>query len=613
VVVTCEIPTAIQTLFKRAGFVCHRPREGALEIAMKLRTQLFIILSLIIISVVGTIGYSVYKRMGANYLEQMRTTITGYAHSASLLIDGDIHQGFTEADDMASPAFMKMRDDMRSFMKIDERISEMYTMVKTERPDIWKFVIDAGPVEDDNGDGIISDLEKPAPLGEDYDVSAYPEMQKAFEGPTADRKVNRDKWGWWLSAYCPIYNSAKQAVAIVGIDISADTIREELSQIRNMIVFSCVVFLVLALIVSIAYAYSLTRPINEMVKASEEIGRGNYHHKIQVAKKSELGFLATTMNSMADNISRSFDKLSALNRLAGILASTFDLGQALEISLSVAMRGTGSTKGAIFLVLGNEERMELAASRGIEDMRTVDEACVIGDRRLPTVLGRDPKAHVNEWLEMTGCTRCFFLTIKDSLRGVFLLNPEVGDEEFLDTMMTEISFGIENARLFRDAITDSTTGLFMKRYLQIQLDTETRRSQRYRRGLSLMMLDIDGFKEINDTHGHQFGDLVLIEIAKIVTHSVRDTDVVARYGGDEIVVVLPDSTKDMARVVAERILRTVWLKEFRYKDKKARVTVSIGISNMTGAEAVSSEELLRLADAALYMAKGAGRNTVHMA
>ncbi|MDY6950164.1 MAG: diguanylate cyclase [Thermodesulfobacteriota bacterium] len=579
---------------------------------MRLRTQLFIILSLIIISVVGTIGYSVYKRIGAHYLEQMRTAITGYAYAAALLIDGDIHQGFTTADDMSSPAFMKMRDEMRSFMEADGRISEMYTMVRPDGSNLWRFIIDAGPAEDDDGDGIISDLEKPAPLGEVYDVTPYPEMQRAFDGPIADREINRDKWGWWLSAYCPIYNRAGEAVAIVGIDIAADTIAEEMSQIRDMILFSCLVFLGIALIVSSVYAYSLTRPLNEMVKVSEAIGRGLYDQRISVVKKNEMGFLASTMNHMAESISRSFDKLSALNRMASILASTFDLGQALEISLSEAMGATRSTRGALFMVLDNEERMEFAASRGIDDMRPVDEQCYVGDKRLPVVLGRDPRVHVREWLEMTGCTRCFFLTIKERLRGVFLLNPQAGDEEFLDTMMMEISFGIENARLFQDAITDSTTGLFMKRYFQIQLETEAKRSERYKRGLSLLILDIDDFKKVNDTHGHPFGDLVLKGIAKIVSRSARDTDVVARYGGDEFVIILGDSTKEMARVVAERILRSVGLYEFRYGKEKASVTVSIGISNMTGETPMSPEALLRLADVALYKAKEAGKNTVHI-
>ena len=148
---------------------------------MKIRTQLFVILSLIIVSVVGAIGYSVYVRMGAHYLEQMRISITGYAHSASLLIDGDRHEAFARPEDMTSAAFIEMRDKIRTFMGGDERISEMYTMVKTDRPNIWRFVIDAAPPEDVDGDGSLSEIEMPAPLGEEYDVTPYPEMQKSFE------------------------------------------------------------------------------------------------------------------------------------------------------------------------------------------------------------------------------------------------------------------------------------------------------------------------------------------------------------------------------------------------------------------------------------------------
>jgi len=99
----------------------------------------------------------------------------------------------------------------------------------------------------------------------------------------------------------------------------------------------------------------------------------------------------------------------------------------------------------------------------------------------------------------------------------------------------------------------------------------------------------------------------------MVSRSARDADVVARYGGDEIVVILADSTKEMAMVVADRILRKVRLHEFRYRKEKASVTVSIGISNMTGEMPVSPEELLGLADAALYTAKEAGKKSVHIA
>ena len=103
---------------------------------MRSRVQLFIILLVVIVSVVGTIGYFVYDSMSAHYLRQMRATMTGYAHSVSLLIDGDAHEAFANPQDMNAPVFVAMANRLRAFMEADERISRIYTMMKTDRPNI---------------------------------------------------------------------------------------------------------------------------------------------------------------------------------------------------------------------------------------------------------------------------------------------------------------------------------------------------------------------------------------------------------------------------------------------------------------------------------------------
>jgi diguanylate cyclase (GGDEF)-like protein len=543
-----------------------------------------------------------------------------------MLVDGDMHQTFTEAEDMTSRAFVEMRDRLRAFMVADDRIRDMYTMIKTDGPNTWKIMIDVAPTRDRDGDGTISPPEESAPLGEEYDAEPSPEMERSFEGPTADGEMHCDKWGWWLSGYAPIHNGANETVAILKLDVSADAVKKELSQIREIFLYSLVFFLALALMASNAYARRLTKPIDEVVRVAQEIAQGEYDHRIEVTRKNEMGLLAETMNTMTGSLKRNFDKATTMNRMADVLSSTLnlrlkmanillatlDLRTALEMSLNLALQVTKSKNGAIFLIREEKQSLELGTSQGIDHIRITGDGCFVGDRKLDTVLGKDLDGQMKEWLEITGCTRYFFLKIKNNLQGIFLLSPEVGDEAFLSTLMSEISFGIENARLFRDATTDSTTGLFMKRYFQIQLDTETKKLQMYKRGLSLLILDIDHFKNTNDTYGHQFGDLVLIGVAKIITHSVRDSDMVARYGGDEIVIILPDSSKENARMVADRIRVAVKEYPFPYEDKNVEITVSIGISHMTAEEPIPSEQLLRLADAALYRAKEAGKNTIHV-
>jgi diguanylate cyclase (GGDEF)-like protein len=577
---------------------------------MKLRTQLFIIFSLIIVTVVVTIGYFSYREMETILFEQLRATLTGYATSASMVIDGDRHALLTAPAHMDSPYFIELRDRLKAIAKIDPRISAIYTMVRTDKPDTMKFVVDAsGPIDAD-GNGKISESELPAKLGEEYDASAIPEMKKAFDGPIADRALNRDRWGWWLSGYAPIHDLEGRTVGIVGLDVSAATIKKEEVRMRNLVLLICAVLLALGVVAANFYAYRLTMPINSIVHAAGEIGKGNYDYRISKIKRDEIGFLARTMNSMAENIRRSFDKLSTLNRTANILASTLDLEQALRISLNLVIEVSRSHKGIIFLLDDSEKYIDVAIGEGIGDVQFVGDEWRLGSAAIPRVLDGDRNAQIGTWLELTGCTQCLPLSVKESHRGYFLLDTEIGDEEFLNTLMTQVSFAIENARLFHEAITDGLTGLFLKRYFQIQLDTELKRSRRHRRDIALLMLDIDHFKKINDTYGHPRGDMVLKGVAGVIKANVREIDIVSRYGGEEIAIILPDTAGDQAQAIAERIRDKVAAQRFKCDGMALSVTVSIGVFSVAGGGAVSPGDAIKKADAALYRAKEGGRDRV---
>lgn len=579
---------------------------------MKLRTQLVIIFSLIIVSTVGTIGFLFFEKVEAVQFDRLRETLTAYAASAAMLIDGDRHALLAGPSDMSSPYYVELRDRLRLFMRIDPRIAELYTMRRSAKPGYYLFVVDASIPRDKDGDGVIGDSEKSAGIGEEYDISTFPEMTKAFDAPIADRKINKDKWGWWLSAYAPVFDSHGKAVAIVGLDVSADTIRQQQGELKRLILIICAVFLALGLIAANVYAYRLTRPLRTLVFAAREIGKGNYGHRVTVVPRNEIGFLGGTMNSMAENIRRSFDKLSTLNRTANILASTLDSEQALRISLNLALEVTRSNRGVIFLLDRTDRRIDLAIGEGIEGLRLEHDAFRAGGERIPVELEEDREAQLRRWCEATGCTQALPLTVKDNLRGYFLLNPEIHDEEYLNTLMKQVAFAIDNARLFHDAITDGLTGLFLKRYFQIQLDIEMRRAQRSGRDMTLIMSDIDHFKKVNDTHGHLRGDTVLHVVAGTIRGCVRDVDVVARWGGEEIAVIFPDTGAAQALKIAERIREEVGKLSFPHESGVFSVTVSLGILTLRGGTALDSGEAVRRADAALYRAKERGRNRVEV-
>jgi len=158
------------------------------------------------------------------------------------------------------------------------------------------------------------------------------------------------------------------------------------------------------------------------------------------------------------------------------------------------------------------------------------------------------------------------------------------------------------------AETDPLTGLFNRRALRERLDRELARAQRNNNVLSALMLDIDLFKRLNDTYGHELGDRVLTQLADLLRREQRAIDVLARLGGEEFVVLLPETGIRGARIYAERILRKVSAATLGTVQHPAQITVSIGIATYPDERVHDPDSLLRLADTNLLRAKADGRN-----
>jgi diguanylate cyclase (GGDEF)-like protein len=164
--------------------------------------------------------------------------------------------------------------------------------------------------------------------------------------------------------------------------------------------------------------------------------------------------------------------------------------------------------------------------------------------------------------------------------------------------------------IYRLTIIDGLTQINNRRYLMDFLERELARSLRHRRPLSVLMIDLDRFKAVNDECGHLCGDFVLRELSERVRHTVRREDLFARYGGEEFALTLVETDEPQAVEVAERIRRTVAQTPFVFESQTLRLTVSVGVASTCGERAMTPEELLKLADDNLYAAKRAGRNTV---
>jgi len=202
------------------------------------------------------------------------------------------------------------------------------------------------------------------------------------------------------------------------------------------------------------------------------------------------------------------------------------------------------------------------------------------------------------------------------LYGMVLISSKIvgGDYSiselaYVDRLMSFVSIAMQNSIHYSSSVTDSKTRLFNTAFIQSEIEEEISRTKRYGGVFSILMIDLDYFKNLNDKYGHLAGDLVLKEVASMIGSSVRDGDVAARFGGEEFMVLLHNADACSAYSIAERLRRSIEVRRFFYMNQEIRVTASIGCVSFNSGDSLSREDLCYLADTALYRSKHSGRNT----
>lgn len=217
---------------------------------------------------------------------------------------------------------------------------------------------------------------------------------------------------------------------------------------------------------------------------------------------------------------------------------------------------------------------------------------------------------------------CFPLQRRGEKVGVIeVINKNSGaftdeDIRLMQMLINPITVAIRTIRMFENSerltITDDLTKLYNYRYLMQYLEREVKRCLRYKKKVSLLFIDIDGFKRINDTFGHLAGSQALSDMGQVLRRTLRETDIVGRYGGDEFVIVLPETPLNGAMVIAERIRQKVEDYEFVAQNLTIHLTVSLGVANCPK-HTLTAEGLIKKADAAMYRAKELSKNSIKVA
>ena len=385
---------------------------------------------------------------------------------------------------------------------------------------------------------------------------------------------------------------------------------------RPRIVAAVSVFVVLALALIVFLFRALQGQIGTMLDAARRIGSGDFSGRVPVLGRDEMAGLATEFNQMSDRLEAQIEQLRrqrteldrSVTRLGEAVASGLDQEALLAIIAETALGGCSAQYAAAALDDGTLiERPEglrgpaRTAAEAAREKAAHDGAHVISRRgeghALASLLLRDGEAVGTLAVGREGPA------FDDGEREIFI--------HLLGRASASIANVTAHERVSEQAVTDELTGLANSRSFRATIDREAARAARFKHELSLIILDVDDFKQVNDLHGHLQGDEVLRAIGRILESEPRAIDEPARYGGEEFVVALPETGADGAVELAERIRARLEAEEIASVDggEPLHVTASFGTATMPSA-ASGVRELFEAADEALYEAKRQGKNRV---
>jgi diguanylate cyclase (GGDEF)-like protein len=378
-------------------------------------------------------------------------------------------------------------------------------------------------------------------------------------------------------------------------------------------------FLLLAFSFSVLASRGLQRQLARFLQAARRLGSGDFSEPVPIEGHDEFAALGQEFNSMSAQLEKRLDELSqerarlreAIRRIGQTFASNLDRPALLELALKTAMDAGQAGAGRVSARLTDADPLSEAAREGLfdgfEDAIYRAEHTALEDGALGEAQEDSGAAVLAVALRP--------LEPGHRIHGLITVARDRpfsdDDRALLRSLAAQTTLALENVDLHqqvsRQAVTDELTGLSNHGRFQELLGSEMEQVRRYHHPIGLIMLDIDNFKSINDTYGHPQGDVVLKRVARVVADSSRDADFPARYGGEEMALILPHTDLEGAYAIAERVRTAVEALRIPRRDDLGvlRITASLGVAAITDG---SKDALIADADGALYEAKRSGKN-----
>ncbi len=428
-----------------------------------------------------------------------------------------------------------------------------------------------------------------------------------------------------IVAFEPILDSRHRVIGAIGVSKEThDTSIVVNESISRILMYVAPVALLLALIITFIIYRDITRPVNFIINAMKSFEKGSKDITIDLKTGDEFEQLGQGFNNMVQSVTNREERIKKHYQVAKLLMSTIDISELSDKILNVIMEVTESQLGILYLCDEEAQILRPVVQYGCDsDLPELDineglPGHALRDRKC--IIARPGESDEGFAVEM-GYTRLrpaevvyIPLVFKDSNIGSLVIGRisvfTIDEKEQFSYLGNQISVALDNTIVHRRvqelSISDPLTGLYNRRFLTKRLEEEWSRCIRKQEPLSILLGDIDNFKTINDTYGHDRGDEVLKEIGAILDSMVRKEDIAARYGGDEFVIVYSNLGSSDAAIKAEEIRKVFAEIDFPWTDSE--ITISIGVATYPETIVESTEELIQKADKAMYEAKTAGQN-----
>jgi diguanylate cyclase (GGDEF)-like protein len=378
-------------------------------------------------------------------------------------------------------------------------------------------------------------------------------------------------------------------------------------------------FLILAFGFSLLASRGLQSQLANFLAAARRLARGDFSSPIPTQGNDEFAALATEFNNMSAQLAARLEELEreqarvrrSIRTIGDAFANNLDRDALLELALRTAMDATGADRGRVSgRGEAGDELTELVRRGRLTGLETL-----IGDSERGALEGDGIGQALSRELSMASVALGAVASGGPSHGLITVGRPgpsfNEDDLELLRSLAARATLALANVNLHHDvqrqAVTDDLTGLTTHGRFQQLLGTEMEQVRRYRYPVGLVMLDIDDFKSINDVYGHPQGDVVLRAVAEVLRENSRDVDVAARYGGEEMALILPHTDLDGTYVIAERTRLAIEALRIPFLDRTGALQITASLGAATSVDG-HKDELISAADNALYVAKREGKN-----